>query len=123
MEEKTTTLSHDSAVNNGKEFLVNTENNSPESQEVQAADETGTLGSGEGSGSGATSKENVNQKKRGRGRPRKYEKGVPNINESLGAFQIPTASSSTKRARGRPKGSGKLQALASVGELLLLRMK
>ncbi|XWS73971.1 hypothetical protein CRYUN_Cryun02cG0175200 [Craigia yunnanensis] len=115
MEEKSATLSHDSAVTNGKESLVNTDNSDPESQEVQAADDTGALGSGEGSGSGVTSKENVNQKKRGRGRPRKYENGVPNINGSLGAFQIPTAFSSTKRARGRPKGSGKLQALASVG--------
>lgn len=122
MEEKTTTLSHDSALNNGKESLVNTENNSPESQVQGDVDETGALGSGEGSGSGATSSKEItfNQliKKRGRGRPRKYEisNGAP-INsgeiESLEAFPPLVA----KRARGRPKGTGKLQALASFGEL------
>ncbi|XVF69083.1 hypothetical protein PTKIN_Ptkin11bG0052100 [Pterospermum kingtungense] len=115
MEEKATTVSHDFAVNNGKESLVDTENNSPESQ-VQADDEAGALGSGEGSGSGATSKETVNEKKRGRGRPRKYESGFPNSSASLEALPSTImASSSTKRARGRPKGTGRLQALASVG--------
>ncbi|XP_022730615.1 AT-hook motif nuclear-localized protein 11-like [Durio zibethinus] len=115
MEEKRATLSHDYAVTNGKESLDNTENKSLESQDVQAADDEGALGSGEGSGSGATSKENVIEKKRGRGRPRKYENGVPIINGSMEAFPIPAASSSKKRARGRPKGTGKFQALASVG--------
>ncbi|XWS52916.1 hypothetical protein CRYUN_Cryun11dG0113600 [Craigia yunnanensis] len=115
MEEKTTTLSYDSLVNNGKEFLVNTENNSPESQEVQAADGTGALGSGKRSGTGVTSKQTVSEKKRRRGRPRKNEHGIPNINGSLETFPSPAVSSSKKRARGRPKGSGKLQALASVG--------
>ncbi|XVE59502.1 hypothetical protein DITRI_Ditri05aG0050900 [Diplodiscus trichospermus] len=115
MEEKqAATLSRDSAVNNEKESQLNTGNNSPESQEVQAADDTGALWSGEGSGSGATSKTNVNEKKRGKGRPRKFENGVPYIPGSMEALPKPTAStSSTKRARGRPKGTGKWQALAS----------
>ncbi|KAL1161286.1 hypothetical protein V6Z11_A07G122900, partial [Gossypium hirsutum] len=72
---------------------------------------------GEGSGWTATSKEIVN--KRGRGRPRKYEHGIPIINGSLEAFPLPTAAyCSTKRPRGRPKGTGKFQGLASFGEYM-----
>ncbi|XP_022754208.1 AT-hook motif nuclear-localized protein 1-like [Durio zibethinus] len=115
MEEKSATLSHDSVVNNGKKSMINTKNNSPKSQEVQATDDIGALRFGEGSSSIATRSENAIEKKRGRGRPRKYDNGVPNINGSLGTFVVPTASSSTKRAKGRPKGTGKWQALASIG--------
>ncbi|XVF19792.1 hypothetical protein REPUB_Repub11eG0141400 [Reevesia pubescens] len=120
MEGEPATLSYDFVVNKGKEPLVNNGNMSPgpESQEVLAGDDTGVLGSGEGSGSGgATCNEIVNEKKRGRGRPRKYQNGVPIINPSISmeAFPISVASSSTKRARGRPRGTGKFQTLASVG--------
>ncbi|XVE79325.1 hypothetical protein DITRI_Ditri14bG0049200 [Diplodiscus trichospermus] len=122
MEEKTTTLSHDSAVDKGKEPVVNTENNSPadrESPDVQAAEETGALGSAEGSaGSNAiSSRETVNKKKRSARRPRKEEDGtLPTINGTSEAF--PPPSSSKKRGQGRPKGSGKWQAFASFDGLL-----
>ncbi|XP_039044839.1 AT-hook motif nuclear-localized protein 9-like [Hibiscus syriacus] len=79
----------------------------------------GGLGSGEGSVRYAsrTSKEMVN--KRGRGRPRKYDNGVPISNGSVEALPPPTAAyCSTKRPWGRPKGTGKFQALASTGEYM-----
>ncbi|EOY33585.1 AT hook motif DNA-binding family protein [Theobroma cacao] len=130
MEDKTTTPSHDSASDDGKESQVNAEKvNSAESQEVQgelqvAADETGASEPGEGSGGGATGKENINKKKKGKGRLKTTD-GVSNIG-SLEPLPPPTASSppssmpssSSKRARGRPKGTGKLQTLASHGEYM-----
>ncbi|KAL4301920.1 hypothetical protein GQ457_10G008300 [Hibiscus cannabinus] len=112
MEEKTANISHESAVNN------ETQNKSfaEERREVETA---GGLGSGEVSVRDGSSKEMVN--KRGRGRPRKYENesGVPISNGSFEALPLPsTAYCSTKRPRGRPKGTGKFQALASIGEYM-----
>ncbi|KAE8712223.1 Detected protein of unknown function [Hibiscus syriacus] len=79
----------------------------------------GALGSGEGLVRDASriSKDMVN--KRGRGRPRKYENGGPMSNASVEALPPPTdAYCLTKRPRGRPKGTGKFQALASTGEYM-----
>jgi len=55
--------------------------------------------------------------KRGRGRPRKHE-AVGNTASPLSAVTPapPGFSNQTKRGRGRPRGSGKLQAMASIGE-------
>ncbi|XP_021279291.1 AT-hook motif nuclear-localized protein 11-like [Herrania umbratica] len=130
MEEKTTTPFHDSASDDRKESQVNAEKvNSAESEEVQgelqvAADETGASEPGEGSGGGATVQENINKKKKGKARPETTD-GVSNIG-SLEPLPPATASSqpssrpssSSKRARGRPKGTGKLQTLASHGEYM-----
>ncbi|OMO90261.1 hypothetical protein COLO4_19279 [Corchorus olitorius] len=130
MEDKTWTLDHSAVQDNGKleSQVIKTDSvKSPEIQEVEAefeaaVDETGGgLGSEEGSGSGATG-DNVNGKKRGRGRPRKNE-GGSNLTTS-GGFRPPTALSPPssmplgKRSRGRPKGTGKLQAMASLGGYL-----
>ncbi|MBA0548494.1 hypothetical protein Golob_019592 [Gossypium lobatum] len=110
MEEKTVALSPDSAANANHQTQNKSSMDPPE---VQA----NALGPGEGSGWTATGKEIVN--KRGRGRPRKYEHGIPIINGSLEAFPLPTAAyCSTKRPRGRPKGTGKFQGLASFGEYM-----
>ncbi|KAK8697759.1 hypothetical protein V6N13_113897 [Hibiscus sabdariffa] len=115
MEEKTANISHESAVNNETQNKSFTE----ERREVETSGAAGGLGSGEVSVRDGTSKEMVN--KRGRGRPRKYENesGVPISNGSFEALPLPsTAYCSTKRPRGRPKGTGKFQALASIGEYM-----
>ncbi|OMO58306.1 hypothetical protein CCACVL1_25497 [Corchorus capsularis] len=132
MEDKTWTLDHSAVQDNGKleSQVIKTDNvKSPEIQEVEgefeaAVDEIGGgLGSEEGSGNGATGDKNVNGKKRGRGRPRKNE-GGSNLTTS-GGFRPPTALSPPssmplgKRSRGRPKGTGKLQAMASFESLFL----
>lgn len=54
----------------------------------------------------------VMEPKKKRGRPRKYQ-----VDEDMGsAIPASNSESSAKRARGRPKGSGKLQLLAANGE-------
>ncbi|GMI88989.1 hypothetical protein HRI_002568200 [Hibiscus trionum] len=115
MEKKTANLSRDPAVNNEAQNQSLPE----ERREVQTSGAADGLGSGEGSVRDANSKEMVN--KRGRGRPRKYENGVvPISNGSFQALPPPpsVAYCSTKRPRGRPKGTGKFQALASIGEYM-----
>lgn len=54
----------------------------------------------------------VMEPKKKRGRPRKYR-----VDEEMGsAIPASNSESSAKRARGRPKGSSKLQLLAASGE-------
>ena len=78
-----------------------------------------------GGGGGSVSTGTDMVVKRKRGRPRKYDVGadvaghvssspVPVFSSSDGAF----SESNLKRGRGRPRGSGKLQQLASLGERL-----
>ncbi|KAK8489478.1 hypothetical protein V6N11_024236 [Hibiscus sabdariffa] len=111
MEEKTANLSHESAVNNETQNKSLTE----ERREVETSGAAGGVGSGEVSVRDGTSN------KRGRGRPRKYENAVPISNGSFEALPLALPSvayCSTKRPRGRPKGTGKFQALASIGEYM-----
>ncbi|XP_073225814.1 AT-hook motif nuclear-localized protein 1-like isoform X2 [Cicer arietinum] len=78
---------------------------------VDAGSDTGAKSEGGGSG--------LQGVKRGRGRPRKYEVDVNQISPAplspspVGIAMQPFGSDS-KRGRGRPRGSGKLQILASI---------
>ncbi|KAJ6395555.1 hypothetical protein OIU77_020744 [Salix suchowensis] len=82
--------------------------------------EPNNLGGGVEGGSGGSGSEGVveNTVKRKRGRPRKYDVDAnlvtsppppPGLSSSLSSYE--------KRGRGRPRGSGKLQLLASLGGL------
>lgn len=53
--------------------------------------------------------------KRKRGRPRKYDGNLPSPKSAPLEF---STSPSSKRGRGRPRGSGMLQMLASMGEYI-----
>lgn len=83
--------------------------------------EPNNLGGGGTGCSGGSGSESVveNTLKRKRGRPRKYDVGA-NLVSSPPLSPPPGLSSSLssceKRVRGRPRGSGKLQLLASLGE-------
>ncbi|XP_024464919.1 AT-hook motif nuclear-localized protein 1 [Populus trichocarpa] len=82
--------------------------------------EPNNLGGGGTGCSGGSGSESVveNTLKRKRGRPRKYDAGA-NLVSSPPLSPPPGLSSSLssceKRVRGRPRGSGKLQLLASLG--------
>ena len=59
-----------------------------------------------------------------RGPPRKYDVDGGGDDMVVGPVLLPPGSSSesaTKRRRGRPRGSGKLQLIASLGEFLALQ--
>ena len=59
-----------------------------------------------------------------RGPPRKYDVDGGGDDMAVGPVLLPPGSSSespTKRRRGRPRGSGKLQLIASLGEFLALQ--
>ena len=87
-------------------------------------DGAGTVMVGSGEGSTGPMGLEVAVKKR-RGRPRKYEVD----GDMVGPVSLPPGISSSmsespsKRSRGRPRGSGKLQLIASLGEFLTLQAK
>ncbi|KEH29902.1 AT-hook motif nuclear-localized protein 9 [Medicago truncatula] len=86
-----------------------------------AAIVTEVLGNDAGSDTGAKSKSVGSESapvKRGRGRPRKYEVGGKPLSPvtPTPGLAIQPCGSEEKRGRGRPRGSGKLQILASIGE-------
>ena len=97
----------------------------------QATPDTGTVpektgvvgGESEALNSGVRISENVGSEgagKKRRGRPRKYDVD----RNLLSPPTVPLSSSfesSVKRSRGRPRGSGKLQILASIGEFPIKR--
>ncbi|RHN60580.1 putative chromatin remodeling & transcriptional activation HMG family [Medicago truncatula] len=85
-----------------------------------AAIVTEVLGNDAGSDTGAKSKSVGSESapvKRGRGRPRKYEVGGKPLSPvtPTPGLAIQPCGSEEKRGRGRPRGSGKLQILASIG--------
>ena len=85
-----------------------------------AAIVTEVVGNDAGSDTGAKSKSEGSESapvKRGRGRPRKYEVGGKPLSPvtPTPGLAIQPYGSEEKRGRGRPRGSGKLQILASIG--------
>lgn len=72
-------------------------------------------------GGSAASDDTETRIKRKRGRPRKHEHAHMESQPLALVSSNFSVNSSAKRRRGRPKGSGKLQALASLGEFLLFK--
>lgn len=77
-----------------------------------------TLSCGGGS---AGSDDTETRMKRKRGRPRKHDPAHMESHPLALVSSSFSPNSSTKRRRGRPKGSGKLQVLASLGKFFLFK--
>jgi hypothetical protein len=101
---------------------TSTQDGSETNNNVPVATEVATIvdvGSDTGAKSGPAAGSNFPPVKRGRGRPRKHEVRVnqPALVPVTPApeLAIQPIGSGEKRGRGRPRGSGKLQMLASIG--------
>jgi hypothetical protein len=117
MEEKNIIVSDETPI-------VTTKDHAPPGSQVATGGSDPTLepnnpGGGVVGGSGGSGSEGVVEStvKRKRGRPRKYDVDANLVSSPPPPQGLSSSLSSyEKRGRGRPRGSGKLQLLASLGE-------